>query len=32
MATRTTAEQKEILNRLGVKSIPVQFPTNKIVV
>jgi len=32
MATRITAEQKEILNRLGVKSIPAQFPGSKDVV
>jgi hypothetical protein len=32
MATRITAEQKEILNRLGVKSIPAQFLTNIVVV
>ncbi len=32
MATRTTAEQKEILRKLGVKPIPAQFPANKNVV
>ncbi len=32
MATRITPEQKEILDRLGVKSIPTQFPTGKDVV
>jgi transposase len=32
MATRITAEQKEILNRLGIKPIPAQFPAGKDVV
>jgi hypothetical protein len=32
MATRITTEQKEILNRLGIKPIPAQFPTSKVVV
>jgi transposase len=32
MATRPTAEQKEILNKLGVKPIPTQFPWKGLVV
>jgi len=30
MATRVTAEQKEILNQLGIKPIPAQFPVAKL--
>jgi len=30
MATRLTADQKEILNRMGVRPIPAQFPSVKL--